>query len=367
MQEQALRKVLLIQAIEETDRRGEVLPLPERLEATRTVIGSNPPAIETQAEAPLSSTTEWFLTRRADMLLDSLRARSPGIDHLLEVAGGSISLNRYMLVVAFVLGAILSLLDGARGGINIFAPPLVALIAWNLLAYVLMLGRARAVKVSTTDARAPAAATTASSTASAAGGARASWFGRFYARWVRRRIDVLLRHSTHFNAPLAPSLRRFTDDWWDIAQPWFFARARRLLHVSAVFVALGLVSAYYLRAFILRSAAGWEGGGAIEPETALILLTLLYGPASLISGIPIPDADGIAKLRWSAPSLPGVGEPAIWIHLIALTAVLYIILPRLILALVSTLSLWRLSRQLVLPSGVGGYARTLFAAARYGT
>ena len=131
MQERALRKVLLIQAIEETDRSGEALPLTERTEATRTVIGNNPPSIETQAGAPLSSATEWFLIRRAEVLLGALRARSPGIDHVLDVAGGATSLGRGMLVLAFVFGAILSFFDGARGGINIFAAPLVALLVWN--------------------------------------------------------------------------------------------------------------------------------------------------------------------------------------------------------------------------------------------
>ena len=58
---------------------------------------------------------------------------------------------------------------------------------------------------------------------------------------------------------------------------------------------------------------------------------MLYAPASLLLGTYIPAADDIEKLRWSAPSLSGVGEPAIWVHLIAVTAGLYIILPRLIL------------------------------------
>jgi hypothetical protein len=193
-----------------------------------------------------------------------------------------------------------------------------------------------------------------------------TWFGRFYARSVRRRIDKLLGHSTRFNAPLAPGLRRFATDWWDLAQPLFFVRARRLLHLSAVFVALGLVVAYYVRAFILRSAAGWEGGGAIGSQAAHALLTLLYAPASLLLGTYIPAADDIEKLRWSAPSLSGVGEPAIWVHLIALTAGLYIILPRLILTVLSGFRLWRLSRNLTLPLGVAGYVRTLVAAARSG-
>jgi len=478
MQESALRKVLLIQAIEETDRSGEALPLAERTEATRTVIGNNPPTIETQAGAPLSSATEWFLIRRADVLLGALRARSPGIDYVLDIAGGATSLDRGMLVLAFVVGAVLSFFDGARGGINIFAAPLVALLVWNLLVYILLGLRYSKSRSESTAAGANTSVTvglagpapgvtgpmppgsvssgragadgsampggsgsttgtassrtsgdTGSRTAGATGSvspgvvgsrtggavgsaspgavgsttdgvvgsqpgrnpgspatgigvpltsltgptaigmsrARPSWFGRFYARWVRRRIDKLLGHSTRFNAPLAPGLRRFAADWWDLAQPLFFARARRLLHLSALFAASGLVAGYYFRAFALRSAAGWEGGGAIGTQAAHALLTLLYAPASLLLGTYIPAGDDIEKLRWSAPSLSGVGEPAIWVHLIAVTAGLYIILPRLILTLLSAFRLWRMSRNLTLPLGVVGYVRTLVAAARSGS
>lgn len=388
MQERALRKVLLIQAIEETDRGGEALPLTERTEATRTVIGNNPPNVETQAGAPLSSATEWFLIRRAEVLLGALRARSPGIDHVLDVAGGATSLGRGMLVLAFVFGALLSFFDGARGGINIFAAPLVVLMVWNILVYVLLGMRYSKSRIESTASGAnnsvtvgvagPAPGSAGSPptgvavpltaltgpTAVGMGFVGPSWFGRFYARWVRRRIDKLLGHSTRFNAPLAPGLRRFATDWWDLAQPLFFARARRLLHLSAVSAALGLVAAYYVRAFVLRSAAGWEGGGAIGSQAAHALLTMLYAPASLLLGTYIPAADDIEKLRWSAPSLSGVGEPAIWVHLIAVTAGLYIILPRLILTVLSAFRLWRLSRNLTLPLGVVGYVRTIVAAAR---
>jgi len=442
MQERALRKVLLIQAIEETDRSGEALPLTERTEATRTVIGNNPPNVETQAGPPLSSATEWFLIRRAEVLLGALRARSPGIDHVLDVAGGATTLGRSTLVLAFVFGALLSFFDGARGGINIFAAPLVALMVWNILVYVLLGMRYSKSRLESTAAGAnnsvtvgvagplPGAGSTppgavssrttgatgsvapgavGSRTAGASGSVSpgavgsatdgpwagraaaspptgvavpltaltgptavgmgfvgSSWFGRFYARWVRRRIDKLLGDSTRFNAPLAPGLRRFATDWWDLAQPLFFARARRLLHISAASAALGLVVTYYIRAFVLRSAAGWEGGGAIGSQAAHALLTMLYAPASLLLGTYIPAADDLEKLRWSAPSLSGVGEPAIWVHLIAVTAGLYIILPRLILTMLSAFRLWRLSRNLTLPLGVVGYVRALVAAARSG-
>ncbi len=170
MHERALRRILLVQAIEETDQAGDVLPLSERTAATREVVGNNPPSVETQAEAPLSSATEWFLTRRADVLLRSLRTRSPGIDHVLALAGGATSLDRGTLVLAFVTGMILSLLDGGRG-IDIFALPLVGLIAWNLLIYVVLLARRER------GGRTPAT----------------TWFGSFYSRGVRNRIDGVAR------------------------------------------------------------------------------------------------------------------------------------------------------------------------------
>jgi hypothetical protein len=358
MQDRAVRKVLLVQSIEETDRSGEALPLGERAEATRAVMGNNPPAIETQAEAPLSSATEWFLIRRADILLRSLRTRSPGIDHVLDVAGGATSLDRGMLVLAFLVGVGLAWIDGGNG-INIFAPPLVLLIVWNLLAYLWLSGRRRRSADPVTGDPVTAVAPT-----SDAEQPRRFWFGRFYARWVRRRIDRLLGHSTRFNAPLAPGLRRFAADWLDIAQPLFHARARRLLHLSAALVAVGLIAAYYFRAFLLRSAAGWEGEGMIGPQSAHVLLSVLYGPAALLSGITIPNADELDKLRWSAPSLAGVGEPASWVHLVALTACLYVIVPRLVIACFSTAGLWQLKNRMTLPPGTAGYARTLDSSSR---
>jgi hypothetical protein len=279
--------------------------------------------------------------RRADILLRSLRARSPGIDHVLGVAGGATSLDRGTLVIAFVVGMILSMLDGGRS-ISIFALPLVGLIAWNLLVYILLLAGTRGER---TDSK------------------HATWFGSLYARWVRSRIDGLLGHSTRFNAPLAPGLRRFAGDWWNIAQPLFTVRARRLLHLAAALTGLGLVVGYYVRGLVLRSGAGWESNHFVGPQSAHALLVVLYGPASLLSGVAIPSADTVGALRWSAGSSGG-GDALPWLHLIAWTVGLYIVLPRLVATLLSTVGLWRLSRRLALPAGLSGYVRTLFASAR---
>ncbi len=314
MQPGALCKVLLIQAIEETDRDGSALPLTERVDATRAAAAGAPPAVPT--ELPVSAASESFLIRRADILLQGLRSRSPGLEHFLAVVGGTTTFDRRALSLAFVLGFLLTWLEGG-GGVRFFALPLCLVVAWNVLAYTLLLGRMR-------KGTAP----------------RATAFGRFYANRVRAQVDNLLDHSMHFNAPLAPGLRRFAADWLDLGQPLCQARARRLSHLCAATVALGLAVGYCFRAFVLRFDVG--------PQSPHLLLTVLFGPASLLSGVLIPTVESTAATSR-------------WVQLIAWTLGLYVVLPRLLAAGAATVQVWRVSRRLVMPSGIVSYLRTLLA------
>src|SRR5262249_18112259 len=97
----------------------------------------------------------------------------------------------------------------------------------------------------------------------------------------------------------------------------------------------------------------WEST-FLGPQSAHALLLLLYGPASVLSGIHV---DHIAELRWTATG--GGGDAAPWIHLIAITAALYVVIPRLMLAVAASVGLWRFSRNPPIPSSLAGYARPL--------
>jgi hypothetical protein len=340
MHERALRTVLLIQAIEETDRAGDVLPLADRADATRAVARGGAQAQPTPAGAALSPPAESLLVRRAQRLLTRLRMRSPAVDQVLALAAGLTWLGRAVFVFAFAAGISLAALDGSRR-INILAFPLIGLIAWNLFIYAVLLA---------TWLRRGSQKTTAAS----------FWSSHFYERWIGRRIDSLLRQSTRFNAPLAAGLRRFVSEWSEIAHPMLMERAKRFLHLAAALLALGLIAGLYVRGIALRYEAGWEST-FLGPQSVHALLVALYGPAAALSGIALPSLEDIRALRWTGVS--GGGEAAAWIHLIALTAVLYIVLPRLIAALVSSFSLWRLARRAPLPPSLLGYARTLLIAA----
>jgi hypothetical protein len=124
-----------------------------------------------------------------------------------------------------------------------------------------------------------------------------------------------------------------------------------------------LIAGLYLRGIVWRYEAGWEST-FLGPESVHVLLTVLYGPAALLSGIGLPSISGVTALRWTGTA--GGGGAASWIHLMALTAMLYIIVPRLILACVSGFNLWRLSRNPPLPAAFIGYGRALLAGTAAG-
>jgi hypothetical protein len=300
--------------------------------------------------APIDGDSERFLARRADALLGRLRVRSPGVDRVLAAAAGPTGLDRAILVLAFLLGAALAFADGARR-IDIFAYPLAGLVLWNLIVYVVLIVR---IFRSPGETRQPAGIAAArEAQALQRDGFFRRWLVRAYANRVRTRIDGLITHSIGFNAPLAPGLRRFAADWWEVGRPLFRDRARRLLHLAAILAAAGLMAGYDLRGWLLRQAAGW-GTTVFGPASAHAALVTLYGAGSAISGVPIPSSHDLQALAWTGQATGG-GPAGEWLYLIDWTALLYIVLPRLLAVIVTTVSLWRHSATLRTPPTFPGY------------
>lgn len=325
MDEKALRTILLIQAVEESDTAGELLPHAERAAATGSVAGADVQAHDAFTAEALSPAGELLLARRAAHLHERLRLRAPVTEELLEVAGGS-SASGVLLSCALLAGVLLAALDG-RGYIDVLGGALLGLIGWNLAVYALLIAnwvRPRAF--------------------SGAG------LAHLYARWMAGRVAAVLRRSRSFNAPLAAALPRFASEWGALGRALVIQRAKRLMHVCAALVAVGFIIGLFVRAEVLRDHAAWSGR-FLAPAVVHVLLQLIYGPAAAISGIMLPAAaqDVEAMLAGVAP-LP-------WLYLIALTATLYIILPRALAAAAASLHLWQGGRRMPLPESVLPYAR----------
>jgi hypothetical protein len=128
--------------------------------------------------------------------------------------------------------------------------------------------------------------------------------------------------------------------------------------VAAATVAVGLIAGLYVRGTVLRYEAGWESTflGAAQVQA---VIGALFGPVAQWSGLRLPDTVAeLEALRWTTAG--GGGDAAPWIHLIALTLLTYVVLPRMVLAGIATLGLWRLGRAGALPVPLREYANDVF-------
>jgi hypothetical protein len=339
MREKELRSIVLVRAIEEADAAGAVLPTADRLSATREArrnVGASLNAEDVNSRGGgLTRRAERMLVARAATLLSQLIPRFPFIDRVLGRRMAPPWLSGALLVASVAFGGALSALDGTHR-INILAFPLLALVLWNLCVYVaVVIGWLRPRRTQRRAPRIPALAA---------------------------RLTLMLEkraagRSKSFVAPLGGALERFVEEWFDLAKPLIAARAARFFHVCAIGVGVGLVAGLYLRGLVLEYEAGWEST-FLDAGGVRALLSVLYGPASIVTGVPVPDVEHLQRIRWDGI---GRGERAApWIHLLAGCVVLYVLLPRALLATLATMSSWRWSFRAPVPAWLPSYFRALF-------
>jgi len=114
----------------------------------------------------------------------------------------------------------------------------------------------------------------------------------------------------------------------------------------------------YARGLVLDYRAGWESTFLSAP-IAHAVVTGVLGPAAQLAGIALPDATAFATLRHES-GVTWAGAPAApWIHLIAITLVGFVVLPRMVLALVGHALAMARVRRFALPLDTPYYQRLL--------
>ena len=274
-----------------------------------------------------------------------LHRRYPVLADLLDRLRWPAWLSLLLLAGAFAGGVGLSSLDNTRR-INILAFPFLGVIAWNLVVY-LVLGIAGLRRV-----------------AGLSGPAVTPPTGRGLAavttRIVDRPLRALARKTAEVDATLGRAVETFVGEWGRFFAPVIAARSRRLLHLGSAAVALGLIVGLYFRGIVFRYEAGWEST-FLGPSQVRDVLGVVFGPASRWSGVALPaSTEAVAALRWDAAG--GGGDAAPWIHLIALTLSIYVVIPRLAIAAAAWLNELRLTGLAGLPAPLAGYARRVFGA-----
>lgn len=287
MNESAARNVLLLRAFETTPNSGWTDE--DRAWASRA-------AAEVEgASAPL----ERLVARRAELAVERLASRDRNVGRALRALAWRPWVGAAIAVLAFAVGIAIDAIGPAQR-VNLLAPPLAALLAWNVALYLLIAVRGALGLFS----------------------ARARGLGPL-ARAIAR---VLHRQAPP--AAVAP-LAKFLADWGRASAPLVAARVGRVLHVAAIAFALGLLAGLYVRGLALEYRAGWEST-FLDAAAVHAVLSALLAPAAALTGIALPEPAAFEALRFSAT---GGVNAAPWLHLIAATVALFVLAPRLLLAL----------------------------------
>lgn len=339
-----LREILLARAIEEADPAGRLVPWSERERAARDALRSAGLGTDELVRDPSDRRVLTALRERSVRLIEPLHSRHPVLGDLLARSGWPRWVGIALLVAAFVCGVGLSAMNESRR-INILAWPFLGLLAWNLGIYAwVVFGGVRSLSGGV------------ASTVRLAGSA---------VRGVGRRLGPVLARTAQVDTLLAQALRRFVVDWSRVGAPVLAQQLRLWLHLAAASLAIGLVAGLYERGIGYAYVAGWESTWLGVRQVHWLIHTV-FGPAASWAGVTLPsNLDEVAALQFQ-PDGTGGRSAAPWIHLIGVSLLATIVIPRLLLAGTAGFLAWRLGRASKLPAELHEYARSALGAGGQG-
>lgn len=350
MREHRAQIILLVRAFEEVDRDGRVLAQHARALAGRRALMVTGLA-DGDDEIPLGAGLPQgeAIFRRARLLFGSLVRRLPALPSILRISRHGSGIPATVVILSLIAGLSTNLL-GPRRVINLLSFPLLGLLAWNVTIYVgtllRLLGRRWFAG--------PRAGVAASAGGVAAGlGERLAgpllkfslWYGQ--RSWSRTAVpagDAEMRLTSK-------AMLRFGALWHRAAAPLLAARARRMLHLAAMTLVGGAIVGMYLRGIAFEYQASWESTLLGAAQVQALLDTVLW-PAAWVLDVSVPDVAPLQR--------PASGAAATWLHLYAVTAMLFVLLPRLTMIGIEG---WR-CRRLSASLGVDlddGYYRRIFS------
>jgi hypothetical protein len=308
MNEHVARNVVLVRAVETADAKLEVLSEDDRNYASRS---AKELAEWQAADSKTAMTQEHFLEQRSELILKRLSERTPAFSSFLHRRPGLSSLSVALPVLALLAGAGLDrIADPHR--VDLLSAPLLLIIGWNLLVYLVLL----------VWLCIPAR--------------RTGWVG---ADTLRRLSVGKPKLPRRLPVVLTTALKSFMAEWAQLSEPLTRARLSRALHLAAAAFAIGAAISLYARGLLTQYAAGWEST-FLDANQVHTLLSWLFAPAltvfPFLQGFSLADVEA---LRFSNVPSPAGGER--WVHLYAATLLLLVVIPRLVLAV---LAHWRARR-----------------------
>ncbi len=305
MDEASARQVFLAQAIETADPDGRLMSPAEREQADRQ---ARQDALQRTGGRASISPAE-FIQLRAQRVLAAVGVHQPAVVALQHPGGWRPWIEWGMPVAALVTGVLTDVVANPHR-LDLLSLPLLGIVAWNVVMYVLLLAGALMH-------RRPATPWVA----------RLGRWGDGGRSWRMGGDDPRVRVSPRFHLL-----------WLGATEALHLQRVKRVLHVSAAAWALGVIFSLLVRGLVVEYRVGWEST-FLGPEQVHTILSVLRLPALLMLPFEPFTVTDIAHLRFSDAGGATGGAPWVWMYVALLVTV--VVLPRLFLA---TFAAWRENR-----------------------
>lgn len=313
--EDAAAKIILIRSVEECDRD----------------FFSDSLLVEALAAASNVAPGLGWVKTRAQFLFDQLSSAYQSVLHLAKLPT---PVTLPVCFIALVLGFATNLLGPAEK-IHVVRNPVLLLVAWNLLVYlilflVLLVKPRKRNSVSSSSSK-PGAQQSTNNPQKEAAEAKLH---------IPRLVQFLLPGLWHFfhRAALSVSekkkfadvVRRFSANWYAVAAHLVVARWEIMLHLGALFLATGAVAGMYFQGLFQGYQVIWSSTFITGQPSVVAFVHFLFGPSLLVSdllGFGLGGAIDAVRLL-----SPQGDQAAAWIHLFSITVMIIIVIPRAALA-----------------------------------
>lgn len=296
-------RVLLVRAVEEV--------APERI----------PPEmlLEAHLAAGDPREEETWICRRARYLTEHALPRfAPFLDSL-EVAPR----GRWLMVGLVLIVGLASNWLGPSTRVHVIWNPIVVLIAWNVIVYagvicVSLWKRGKGAPESH-PRDLPDQERSTGHSSFRPGFLQRVFLGRVMPWFLR--LGQIADEAGKQAKEMREVWRRFVALWLPFVRPKLGRWMRQTLHLCAIALAVGAIGGMYLRGLFVEYSIYWESTFLNDPRTVAGVLLFVLGPAAFLLQAPMPDSETVIRMMEGLIAGP-------WIHLYAVSAVLYIVLPR---------------------------------------
>jgi hypothetical protein len=273
-----------------------------------------------------------WIKARAQFLFDHLSSVYQSVLHLARLPT---PLTSPLCLIAVVLGFATNLLGPAEK-IHVVRNPVLLLVAWNLFVYLVLflvfLAKPRKENLVPSSFSKPAGAKQPAHSPQGAvtqSKISISWLALSLMPGLWRFIHRIAL-SAREKKNLTQVVSRFSINWYAVAGPLVIARWKVLLHLGALFVAIGAVAGMYFQGLFQGYEAIWSSTFITREPSVLSFVHFLFGPSLFVSDLL---GLGLASEIDAARLLSPQGDKAAgWIHLFAITVMLTIVIPRAALA-----------------------------------